>query len=131
MGEPVDADGEAPADPPDGPDVLGGASGADALASPDEPGACLDDGCPLEHVTVEPFPVPSRAAVACFIGVVPALIAVIDCAYMLGAPVGVVVVPGASIASPSSLVSAVQRIAHGGPQLAQAVLSSPQSGGMD
>jgi hypothetical protein len=25
----------------------------------------------------------------------------------------------------------VQRIAHGGPQLAQAVLSSPQSGGMD
>eukprot|EP00966_Prymnesium_polylepis_P018115 418219-Prymnesium_polylepis.1 len=75
----------------------------------------LDDGCPLEHVTVEPFPVPSRAAVACFIGVVLALIVVVGCAYVLGAPVGVIVVPGAFVASPSSLVSAVQRIAHGGP----------------
>eukprot|EP00966_Prymnesium_polylepis_P133363 3082567-Prymnesium_polylepis.1 len=90
MGEPVDADGDAPADQLDEPGVLSGAPGADAPAPPDEPGARLDDGCPLEHVTVEPFPVPSRAAVACFVGVVLALVAVIGCAYVLGAPVGVV-----------------------------------------
>eukprot|EP00966_Prymnesium_polylepis_P076324 1769071-Prymnesium_polylepis.1 len=34
-----------------------------------DPAAIIDDDQPLEHVTVAPLPIPSMAAVVCFIGV--------------------------------------------------------------
>ena len=86
----------------------------------------LDESAVLEHVTVDPFPVPSLAAMASFAGVVLVLLAVVGWAYMLGAPLGAVVVPGATAASPSSLVTAMHRVAAGGPQVAYVVVSSPQ-----
>eukprot|EP00966_Prymnesium_polylepis_P003346 76741-Prymnesium_polylepis.1 len=59
------------------------------------------------------------AAVVCFIGVMLVIVAVAGWAYLLGAPIGAVIVPGASVASPNALVTAVHRVAHGGPQLAR------------
>ena len=134
MGEPmVDSAPDAPAavDPapaaaPDAPsDEPASAPGAPSEA-PAAPDGVLDQGAALEHVTVDPFPVPSFAAMVCFAGVVFVLLAVIGWAYLLGAPLGAMVVPGATAASPSSLVAAVHRVAAGGPHVAHVVISSPQ-----
>ena len=71
-----------PATPPPAEPVAEPAAPAAPSAAPAE----LDQNAALEHVTVEPFPVPSFAAIACFFGVVVVLLAVVGWAYMLGAP---------------------------------------------